>query len=70
LKSFNINPGGYLGYFDPQSGKHETFAMKSDKKAQERLKYKLKTDTARATRHQFMTSSRDKPADKIVTKKK
>jgi hypothetical protein len=44
--------------------------MKGDKKAQERLKYKLQTETARVKRHQFLTSSREKPADKIVAKKK
>jgi hypothetical protein len=70
LKSFGINPGGYLGFFDPKTGKHETFAMKGDTKAQERLAYKLKTDTARATRHQFMTSSRNKPCDRIGKKAK
>jgi hypothetical protein len=70
LKSFGINPGGYVGFFNPQTGEYETFAMKGDKKAQERLKYKLQTETARITRHQFLTSSRDNPADKIAAKRK
>ncbi len=70
LKSFGINPGGYVGFFNPQSGEHETFSMKADKKAAKRLKYKLQTETARITRHQFMTSSREKPAGKIHTKVK
>ena len=70
LKSFGINPGGYVGFFNPETGDYETFAMKGDKKAQERLKYKLQTETARVKRHQFLTSSRDKPADKIVAKRK
>ena len=70
LKSFSINPGGYIGFFNPQTGKSDTFAMKNDRQAQERLKYKSKTDTARIVRHQYLTSSRDKPSDKIVTRKK
>jgi hypothetical protein len=70
LKSFSINPGGYVGFFNPQTGAHETFSRKSDKQAEERLKYKLKTETARISRHQFLTSSREKPADKIVVKKR
>jgi hypothetical protein len=44
--------------------------MKNDIKAQQRLKYKSKTDTARIVRHQYLTSSRDEPADKIAVKKK
>jgi hypothetical protein len=70
LKSFQINPGGYIGFFDPRTGKTGTYSLKGDKKAAERLKYKLKIETARVSRHQFLTSSRDKPADKIVGRKR
>jgi len=72
LESFGINPGGYIGYFDPkigESGDYTTFAMKGDRKAQKRLKYKLQTRTARITRHQFLTSSRDKPRERIAVMK-
>jgi hypothetical protein len=69
LMSFNVNPGGYIGFFNPESGEQETHQMKGDKEAARRLKYKLATKTARITRHQFLTSSRGKPADRIAPMK-
>ena len=30
LKSFGVNPGGYVGFFDPELGKHDTFAGTHD----------------------------------------
>lgn len=47
LKSFGINPGGYIGFFDPEEKKHETFALKNDKRAKKRLEIK---STAKQTR--------------------
>ncbi|MCI0539364.1 MAG: hypothetical protein L0Z50_29500 [Verrucomicrobiales bacterium] len=70
LRSFGINPGGYVGFFNPQSGQHETFSRKGDVAAAARLNLKLRTETARISRHQFLTSSREKPADKIVAKRR
>lgn len=53
LRSFGVNPGGYVGFFDPQTGQHETFSMKGDKKAAERMKIKLQAKAARrAIRYQ------------------
>lgn len=40
LHSFGVNPGGYIGFYDPQTGKHETYSAPDDKKAQERIKIK------------------------------
>jgi hypothetical protein len=40
LPSFGINPGGYVGFFNPASGSHETFSVKGDEKARARLKIK------------------------------
>ena len=40
LPSFGVNPGGYVGFFNPESGEHETFAHATDKKTQQRLKTK------------------------------
>jgi len=37
LRSFGVNPGGYIGFFNPQTGQHETFSMKGDKQAEERM---------------------------------
>lgn len=42
-----MNPGGYVGFFNPQSGEHETFAHKGDSTAEERMALKLKAKGAR-----------------------
>ena len=53
LTSFGVNPGGYCGYFDPASGKHETFSQRGDKVAQRRLAIKGRAEaTRRAARYQ------------------
>ena len=58
LKSFGINPGGYTGFVNPRTGKDRVMSLKGDKKAQERLKYKLQTQTARVRRRQSLISRR------------
>jgi hypothetical protein len=52
LKSFGINPGGYTGFVNPNTGKDRVKCLEGDKKAQERLKAKLQTQTARVRRRQ------------------
>lgn len=47
LQPFGINPGGYLGYFDPKIGKHVTVAHTGDKKARARHAAKKKHDAGR-----------------------
>ena len=47
LTSFGINPGGYIGFFDPETQDHETYSMKGDKKAAKRLEIKIKGGKAR-----------------------
>jgi hypothetical protein len=47
LSSFGINPGGYVGFFDPVKGDHDTFAIKGDAIAQERLRIKSQAKQAR-----------------------
>jgi hypothetical protein len=37
LESFGINKGGYIGFYNPQSRKHETFATAGDTRAKKRL---------------------------------
>lgn len=37
LKSFGVNPGGYIGFFNPATGDHETFSIKADRVAAKRL---------------------------------
>ena len=41
LQSFGVNPGGYIGYFDPKTGKHSTFSHKNDAVAKQRAKIKF-----------------------------
>ena len=47
LQSFHVNPGGYVGFFNPETGDHETFSMKGDLEAQRRLKIKGAAEAAR-----------------------
>ncbi|MEO7860579.1 MAG: hypothetical protein ABIU05_09060, partial [Nitrospirales bacterium] len=70
LISFGVNPGGYVGFFNPQTGQHDTFSMKGDIKAAKRLAIKLKSVGARTYRHQYLTSSRTKPADLVSVRKR
>jgi hypothetical protein len=56
LRSFGVNPGGYVGFFNPATGEHETFAMKGDSVAAKRLELKSKAKGARrAIRYQRFT---------------
>jgi hypothetical protein len=47
LQSFGINPGGYVGFFNPDSGEHETFSRKGDERARHRLAIKGRADITR-----------------------
>jgi len=52
LTSFGINPGGYIGFYDPKLGKHQTFSIKGDMVAQARLAAKsLAQQTRRSVRY-------------------
>ncbi|HYR90256.1 MAG TPA: hypothetical protein VE422_39650 [Terriglobia bacterium] len=45
LRSFGVNPGGYIGFFDPKSGKHHT--SESDARAEKRVQIKAQARNAR-----------------------
>ncbi|MFP3558221.1 hypothetical protein SB861_47285 [Paraburkholderia sp. SIMBA_049] len=47
LTSFGVNPRGYIGFFDPQLGKHATFANAGDNKAKKHLTIKSQTMAGR-----------------------
>jgi hypothetical protein len=47
LKSFGINPGGYVGFFDPELGDHDTFSIRGDTVAKMRLEMKSRAKEAR-----------------------
>lgn len=54
LRSFGINPGGYVGFFDPAIPDHDTFSRSGvaemDKKAEERMNLKDEAELARRSR--------------------
>jgi hypothetical protein len=53
LTSFGINPGGYVGFFNPETNDNETVSLRGDKRAQARLAAKQKFhSTRRSVRYQ------------------
>ncbi len=48
LKSFNINPGGYVSFFDPATGEYGDFSRKSDKRAAQRMGIKKQAGSGRS----------------------
>jgi hypothetical protein len=46
LRSFGINPGGYVGFFDPQTGKNETYSLRADAAAKQRYETKCEVREA------------------------
>jgi hypothetical protein len=57
LRSFNINPGGYIGFYNPENREHETFALKADARARQRLKIKSKAQLTRRSMRYKLGSS-------------
>jgi len=47
LESFGINPGGYIGFFDPTTKKDDQYAIEGDQSAARRLKIKAQAKQAR-----------------------
>lgn len=47
LRSFGVSPGGYIGFYNPQTGKHETYSAPADQRAQERMKIKNAAQSGR-----------------------
>ena len=53
LVSFGVNPGGYVGFYNPERNRHETFAMSGDTEAARRIDIKGAAAAARrGGRHQ------------------
>jgi hypothetical protein len=53
LRSFGVNPGGYVGFYDPKKGDHDTFSLKKDSVAARRMKVKFRLGQGRrAIRYQ------------------
>jgi hypothetical protein len=49
LRSFGVNPGGYIGFYDPASKSTTTYTRPDDKLAARKLQIKGKTEIARRT---------------------
>lgn len=47
LRSFGVNPGGYVGFFDPALGKHDTYALTHDGLAAKRMAIKRRVLASR-----------------------
>ena len=47
LASFGVNPGGYVGFYDPKVEDHVTFAIRGDRKAARRRRTKARTKATR-----------------------
>jgi hypothetical protein len=57
LQSFGINPGGYIGFYNPGTQEDETFSLKGDRRAKERMEIKGKARlTRRSTRYKMGTA--------------
>ena len=59
LRSFGVNPGGYVGFYDPVKGDHLTFEAPGDALAMKRRKIKLALKQGRrACRYQRFATGR------------
>ena len=56
LQSFSINPGGYIGFYNPKTREHDTFSLKGDRRARERQEIKGRAQlTRRSVRYKLGT---------------
>lgn len=65
LQSYGINPGGYIGFFNPETGQHETYALKDDAVAAKRAAIKFKAYEARRAVRRATPSQRLKATAKV-----
>jgi len=56
LRSFGVNPGGYVGFYNPQTGNHDQFTLHGDTKAAKTLEIKAKMgEVRRGSKYQNIT---------------
>ena len=55
LRSFGINPGGYVGFYDPKAGDDDTVMLEGDAKAAKRMNAKGAARTGRGNRRRDRT---------------
>lgn len=69
LSSFGVAEGGYIGYYDPLSRKHETFFMRKDGNAHHRMEIKSRGKLARrATRYQQIGHEKEIIESDLITR--
>jgi hypothetical protein len=54
LRSFSVNPGGYIGFFDTAENGHVTWSLDDDRKGKRRLAAKAALQTGRGQRRAGM----------------
>jgi len=70
LQSFGVNPGGYVGFFNPATGEHETFSRRGDKVAARRLEIKSTAKGARRSIRYQRFAAKGKTAQRSAARKK
>src|SRR6266850_537337 len=66
LRSFSVNPGGYIGFFDPAENDDVTWSLDDDPKAKRRLEDKRALKTGRGLRrhlHEHWTNLQEESHD-------
>jgi len=68
LQSFSINPGGYVGFYDPETHDHDTYTFKDDTLAKQRMRIKNRARGARrSTRYKLALTPENKRASRLRT---
>lgn len=68
LQSFGINPGGYIGFYNPQTREHDTFSLKDDRRARARQEIKSRAQlTRRSIRYKLGTDFKKELEAKTVS---
>jgi hypothetical protein len=53
LRSFSVNPGGYIGFFDPEVRDDVTFSLDDDPRGKKRLEVKRDVEAGRGNRRRL-----------------
>jgi hypothetical protein len=67
LMSFNLSPGGYVGFYDPKTESTDTYVIRGDSGAERRMKIKERAEGARrAVRYQRATNKEIEGEDNLT----
>lgn len=65
LRSFSVNPGGYIGFFDPAKNEDDTFSLDDDPRGKQRLAAKANMKTGRGQRRRRLTTAREEDVARL-----